>query len=231
VSKYPIGWYKFEESKKIKKGKLYTINRFGKAFVCFRSSDESVHIYDAYCPHLGAHLGVGGKIEKDKIVCPFHGWKYNTAGECVEIPYCKSIPKRAQLQSYPSVEAARGIYVYFSEDFRKPEESIPAFLQKPDLDFRQLDSLQIDWNKYEKLSEIAVNSKFPIQAKGPGLFISQESNSFKDFQMIISGTPLNDQVLDLTFSCSIDRNLNPFQKMKFKSTAKNQVEKILQHLL
>lgn len=34
---------------------------------------EGLRAFDAYCPHRGAHLGRGGRVEGDRIVCPFHG--------------------------------------------------------------------------------------------------------------------------------------------------------------
>lgn len=30
--------------------------------------------YDAACPHRGAHLAHGGRLEDDHVVCPFHGY-------------------------------------------------------------------------------------------------------------------------------------------------------------
>jgi len=46
---------------------------------------------DAYCPHLGANLGVGGLVRGDCIECPFHLWKFRGIdGECVNIPYSKN---------------------------------------------------------------------------------------------------------------------------------------------
>ena len=42
---------------------------------------------DAFCPHLGAHLGHGGTVGDGCIACPFHGWKYDAEGTNVEIPY------------------------------------------------------------------------------------------------------------------------------------------------
>jgi 3-ketosteroid 9alpha-monooxygenase subunit A len=110
-SRYAAGWYRFASSAKIKPGKIYSFNYFDNAFVCFRDSNNKVNIFDAYCPHLGAHLGVGGKILNDHLICPFHGWKYNSSGECVEIPYCKTIPKRAKLRNYLAEE--RHPFVYF----------------------------------------------------------------------------------------------------------------------
>ncbi|WP_037605764.1 Rieske 2Fe-2S domain-containing protein [Streptacidiphilus rugosus] len=34
---------------------------------------ERVRVFDAACPHRGAHLGYGGRRESDCLVCPFHG--------------------------------------------------------------------------------------------------------------------------------------------------------------
>lgn len=50
-----------------------------------------MHIFDAYCPHLGANLGVGGIVKGDCIECPFHQWSFRASdGECTNIPYSTS---------------------------------------------------------------------------------------------------------------------------------------------
>ena len=110
-TEFPQGWYRFDLSKKIKPGKIYSYHYFDKPLVCFRDKKNMIHIFDAHCPHLGAHLGVGGIIQNDRIICPFHGWQYNAQGKCVEIPYCKTIPKRAQLNRYESLEMNSVIYI------------------------------------------------------------------------------------------------------------------------
>ena len=54
----------------------------------FRGESGQVYVVDAYCPHLGANLAVGGKVEGDCIECPFHGWQYRGEdGKCVKIGY------------------------------------------------------------------------------------------------------------------------------------------------
>jgi 3-ketosteroid 9alpha-monooxygenase subunit A len=45
-----------------------------KRFVVARTSG-GIRAFDADCPHRGAHLGVGGQLENERIVCPFHGYK------------------------------------------------------------------------------------------------------------------------------------------------------------
>lgn len=54
----------------------------------FRTEKGEAHIADAYCPHLGANFGVGGKVKGDCLECPFHEWQFRASdGECVHIPY------------------------------------------------------------------------------------------------------------------------------------------------
>ncbi|PRX68243.1 Rieske-like 2Fe-2S protein [Nonomuraea fuscirosea] len=35
--------------------------------------DDGVRVFEATCPHRGAHLGYGGKLDRQCVVCPFHG--------------------------------------------------------------------------------------------------------------------------------------------------------------
>lgn len=58
----------------------------------WRGESGAAYIADAYCPHLGAHLGVGGKVKKECIECPFHGWTFEGSddGKLVNIPYSQT---------------------------------------------------------------------------------------------------------------------------------------------
>jgi hypothetical protein len=33
-------------------------------------------VLSAHCRHLGAHIGHGGTVNGDRVVCPFHGWEW-----------------------------------------------------------------------------------------------------------------------------------------------------------
>lgn len=76
-----------------KKEKLTFIILFirpGEQFAVFRGMDGEVYVLDAYCPHLGANLAVGGHVVGNCIECPFHGWIFSGKdGSCVKIPYAK----------------------------------------------------------------------------------------------------------------------------------------------
>jgi phenylpropionate dioxygenase-like ring-hydroxylating dioxygenase large terminal subunit len=62
--------------------------------VLLRTRSGHVRLLEAYCPHLGAHLAVGGRVEGETLVCPFHGWRFDTAsGRLLEVPYSPRCPK------------------------------------------------------------------------------------------------------------------------------------------
>ncbi|PKW09364.1 Phenylpropionate dioxygenase, large terminal subunit [Streptomyces sp. 1222.5] len=44
-----------------------------RRLVAVRGEDGGLRVYDADCPHRGAHLGHGGRLERGCLVCPFHG--------------------------------------------------------------------------------------------------------------------------------------------------------------
>jgi len=101
----PFGWFAVARSQDLASGGVQPLYCFDEHLVLYRSMDGKSHVLEAFCPHLGAHLGHGGKVEDDVIVCPFHGWQFDSQGACVKVPYASQIPKRARrgscLHSYP----------------------------------------------------------------------------------------------------------------------------------
>ena len=48
-------------------------------------SQPSYGLVGEHCPHRGASL-IHGKVDLHGIRCPYHGWKFNAAGRCLEQP-------------------------------------------------------------------------------------------------------------------------------------------------
>ena len=60
----------------------------GLNLAVFRGEDGQAYVLDAYCPHMGANLAVGGVVKGNCIQCPFHGWQFRGEdGKCTTIPY------------------------------------------------------------------------------------------------------------------------------------------------
>src|SRR6266542_2741840 len=57
----------------------------GEDMIAFRDTNGQVGVLDAYCPHRRAPL-VFGRNEECGLRCVYHGWKFDAAGTCVEMP-------------------------------------------------------------------------------------------------------------------------------------------------
>jgi len=81
----------------------------GRDVVVFRDATGTARALGARCPHRGADLA-RGSVVAGCIQCPFHGWRFDGAGQCVRVPSqpaTDKIPKLAQGPSFP-VEEYRG---------------------------------------------------------------------------------------------------------------------------
>src|SRR5918997_821796 len=90
--------------------------------------DGAPRTMDAHCPHLGAHLAVGGRVEDGCIRCPFHGWRFDGgSGECVEIPYgdTKHIPPKAHARAYPTLERNHMVWAWYHAQGGEPFYDVP----------------------------------------------------------------------------------------------------------
>lgn len=121
----PTGWFQVAWSSELPIGEIKPLSYFGTELVMFRTSDGEVKVLDAYCPHLGAHLGHGGKLEDDHLVCPFHAWRFNGDGQCTSIPYADRVPKRAKVNTWTVNEINGLIMVWHDAAGRPPMWEMP----------------------------------------------------------------------------------------------------------
>jgi phenylpropionate dioxygenase-like ring-hydroxylating dioxygenase large terminal subunit len=109
---YPVGWFRVAWSDELLRGAVVPLRFFGRELVALRGDDGEARLYDAYCPHLGAHLGHGGCVVDGTLRCPFHGWRFDRGGACVHIPYADKIPPRAQLRTWTVLEVNGAVLAY-----------------------------------------------------------------------------------------------------------------------
>jgi 3-ketosteroid 9alpha-monooxygenase subunit A len=122
---YPNSWYAVCESPELRQGQVRRLQYLGRELVAFRTSDGAAHVLDAYCPHLGAHLGVGGKVQDDTLVCPFHGWRFAGDGRCVEAPYARTTP-RCSVGTWTSAERNGLVWIWYHALGAAPDLEVPA---------------------------------------------------------------------------------------------------------
>ena len=80
------------------------LHYLGRDLVAWRDAEGEPHVMDAYCPHLGAHLGYGGRVEGCELVCPFHWWRFDADGCNTQVPYDGSSNPAARIHTYPTAE-------------------------------------------------------------------------------------------------------------------------------
>jgi len=123
---YPTGWYLVAQSVDVGVGDVKPVHYFGRELVLFRTERGHAVILDAHCPHMGAHLGYGGRVEAEGIRCPFHSWRFDAAGRCDDVPYSRlaALPL-AGLACWPVHETSGLILVHYSEHGLAPSWWMP----------------------------------------------------------------------------------------------------------
>src|ERR1700747_2087237 len=104
LSMRPTGWFQVAGSAEIGVGDVHRMKYFGREMVAWRAQSGQLTVMDAYCEHLGAHLGYGGHVEGEVIQCPFPGLQWNHDGRKVCIPYQDSPNPAPRTPTYPVVE-------------------------------------------------------------------------------------------------------------------------------
>ena len=121
----PFGWFFVGWSDELRPGDVRSLRYFDRDLVLFRGEDGAAGLLNAHCLHMGAHLGEGGRVEGNSVVCPFHGWQFNRKGRCTDIPYGKTIPPKLKdgrvcQRPWPVVEKNQVIWAWYHPTGREP---------------------------------------------------------------------------------------------------------------
>jgi len=97
----------------------------GEQLIAFRDSSGRIGVMDQKCPHRCASLFLG-RNEENGIRCVYHGWKFDTQGNCVDMP---SVPAERDFKhlvhakAYKTAERNGLIWVYMGD--RKSAPPLP----------------------------------------------------------------------------------------------------------
>ncbi len=129
-SRYPTGWFQVAWSDELPVETVKLVRSFGQDIVLWRAASGQVNANDAYCLHLGANLGVGGRVEGENLVCPWHAWRWNGEGRNTLIPYSsQTCKKQLRLRTYPVRELHGGIHLWHDLLHRPPSWEPPTLEQ------------------------------------------------------------------------------------------------------
>ncbi len=101
---------------------LKAVRVLGQDLVLFRDADGRFGLLDRDCPHRGADLKFA-RYEGDGVRCPFHGWKFDIAGRCLETPaepVGSTLCTRVRQRSWPVQVAGGVVWGWFGDEGSTP---------------------------------------------------------------------------------------------------------------
>ncbi|WP_304105867.1 Rieske 2Fe-2S domain-containing protein [Mycolicibacterium bacteremicum] len=145
LSMKPTGWFQVAWSDEIGIGDVHRMTYFDREMIAWRAQSGRLTVMDAYCEHLGAHLGHGGHVEGEVIECPFHGWQWNHEGRNVCIPYQDRPNRGRRMRTHPVVERNASVYIWHDVEGREP------FFDAPDIFADFGDRTEADYYPQQRL--------------------------------------------------------------------------------
>lgn len=122
---FPDGWFRVGFEAELAPSTAQPLRYFGRDLVLVVFEDGTAQVYDAHCPHLGAHLGHGGVVEEGTLRCPFHGWRFSREGACVAIDYADRVPVSARLKAWPTRVVNGLVWVWHHGEGAAPSWELP----------------------------------------------------------------------------------------------------------
>lgn len=121
-------WHLVALSRQLKDGQVRGLKLCGVPIVLFRADGRAGALVDR-CPHRNFPLSEG-RVHQGGIECPYHGWRFDTAGECLAVPGCRLDTARGETlraDALRVVERHGGIFVALGDD-APPQPPLPPTL-------------------------------------------------------------------------------------------------------
>jgi nitrite reductase/ring-hydroxylating ferredoxin subunit len=120
----PNGWYAVLLSRELGRTPV-PLHVLDHELVAFRDDAGRPAVLDAFCPHLGTHLGHGGRVVDGELECPFHHWRFDGEGRCTHATSSTTTP-RARLRPWHTREQDGILYVWYHAASAVPSWEVPA---------------------------------------------------------------------------------------------------------
>ena len=96
----------------------------GENLVMYRDTRGAVGAFVESCPHRGASMFFG-RNEESGLRCVYHGWKFDTTGQCIDMPSEppeSNFKNKVRIRAYPARDINHMVWVYMG-----PRETPPPF--------------------------------------------------------------------------------------------------------
>ncbi len=127
-------WHVVARSRDVDEGSVLKTRLLGEDIVLWRANGE-VMAWQDYCVHRGARLSMG-TVDNCKLVCPYHGWQYDSSGKCVKIPAHPMQPPPLKARAFPYRATERYGFIWAS--IGDPQHDVPPFPEWTRDEFRKI---------------------------------------------------------------------------------------------
>jgi len=122
-------WYVAAASPRLRRRRPLHTRVLDEDLVLFRDGEGRVGALLDRCPHRGVELS-RGCVRKGALSCPYHGWRFDRHGDCVEIPSLTAAhkhPAGVKTPSRPCVDQDGYVWVWMGQGDPGPVPGIPGF--------------------------------------------------------------------------------------------------------
>jgi phenylpropionate dioxygenase-like ring-hydroxylating dioxygenase large terminal subunit len=117
------GWYTTLWSHELK-DKPVAKTFLDDKIVLFRNASGQIGALEYCCCHRAAPLSLG-EISGEYLACGYHGLKFNTNGQCVEVPGQTHVPTGAKVRSYPVLEKWSVVWIWMGDPTKADPGRVP----------------------------------------------------------------------------------------------------------
>lgn len=127
-------WHPLIPSTFIKQGTIFPSRLLGEDLIIWKDG-EKPRVWQDLCIHRGAKLSLGW-IDNNKVVCAYHGWEYDSTGQCIRFPAHpdQTPPQKAHVKVYESTEKYGLVWASLGKPARDP----PVFEEWDKPGFRKI---------------------------------------------------------------------------------------------
>jgi 5,5'-dehydrodivanillate O-demethylase len=108
-------WYPIATAQDMKEKPTKAITILGEHLTLFKDKQGRLGLIAQRCPHRNVDLRYGFP-ENEGLRCPYHGWLFDTTGQCVETPgeweHASTFAAKVKINSYPVEELGGLIFAY-----------------------------------------------------------------------------------------------------------------------
>ncbi|GAA1011749.1 (2Fe-2S)-binding protein [Acrocarpospora pleiomorpha] len=177
----------------------------GKSFLLVRQNDGSVKALHNACRHRGTQLGKGsGRFPGGQIVCPFHGWRWKTDGQCSHVfgreGFSDGVLSRDEIDLPECLVDTWGGHVWINMDRDAGPLREALFPVADILDHVNVGNMRVKWwkevvlNCNWKLAQEAFFESYHVKQTHPQLYTqhnqddADETNrSLPEYQSFVNG--------------------------------------------